>query len=113
MKLYFYRVDFRFLESKEIEHFLSCDEAEARETPKLYLPATKDDDFPCYLTRLPKDRVDTGEIDDGWLITTKPDWEAAREIWKQWYMDCADYNTRRSEEYRKNADDQRKIAQSL
>lgn len=111
MKLYFYFIEFRLLESGETEHFLLRKEMEARETPKLYLPA-QDIAFPCYLTRLPKERVDAG-ISDGFLILTKPDEEAARALWKQHYEKNADTLTRRAEECRKLAEANRKIAANL
>lgn len=120
-KLYFYTVEYRFLESGECERFLSRKEKEARETAKLYLPAAqvRDDDFPgspvfpCGLTRLPKERVDTAEVSEGWLILTKPDDEAARAAWRRRYAGIADMCTRQAEENRKQAEECRKIAATL
>lgn len=113
MKLYFYTVDYRYLGSGKTEHFLSCKESEARKTAKLYLPATQSDVFPCHLTRLPKDRVNTGEISDGFLILTEPDEESARAIWRRHYEKDADFYTRRAEECQKGAEHCREIAASL
>lgn len=111
--LYFYHMNHRLDESGETEHFLECVEAEARETAKLYLPATKNGGFPCWLVRLPKERVDSGKIDDGFLITTKPDEDAARAIWRRHYEKNADTFAYRAEECRKSAENCRKIAASL
>lgn len=121
MTLYFYNMDFRRDETGEYTHFVFRKEAEARETPKLYLPTaqTRDDDFPfapvfpCGLTRLPKERVDTAEVSEGWLILTQADDEAARAAWRRNFAEAADMYTRRAEENRKQAENCRKIAETI
>lgn len=113
MKLYFYGIECRNNEAGEREHFISRKEVEARETPKLYLPAQKSNDFPCDYVRLPKECVDIEETCDGYLILTRPDDEAARAFWKRRYENSADTFTRNAEEYKKQAEECRKIAASL
>ena len=116
MKLYFYGVQAQRrpnAENKpEYELAFVCREAEARETAKLYLP-TQEREFPCCLTRLPKDRADTGEISDNWLILTTPDEETARAVWRRYFEKNAESLTRRAEECRKQAEEWRKMAASL
>lgn len=113
MKLYFYGIECRNNEAGEREHFISRKEVEARETPKLYLSAQKSNDFPCSYTRLPREYVDIMEIYDGYLILTHPDDEAARAVWKRRYEHSADTFTRHAEEYKKQAEECRKIAAAL
>ena len=116
MTLYFYGVQTQRrpnAENKpEYELAFVCREVEARETAKLYLP-TQEREFPCYLTRLPKDRVDTWEIRDNWVILTKPDEDAARAVWRRYFEENAESLTRRAEECRKQAEEWRNMAASL
>lgn len=120
MKLYFYSVDTVF-EGGKVKRWISCKAIEARETAKLYLPVEKapGDDypgaptFPCGLARLPKQRVDTPEVTEGWLILSAPDDEAARGAWRRHYAKIADMYTRRADECWKKADECRKLSENL
>lgn len=119
MKLYFYFVESRLRENDapglpEIrEYVLSVKEVDVRETQKLYLPATQDAEFPCYKRRLLKKKVDTGGIDNDYLIFSKPDEEAARAIWRRDYLKNAAFFDSRAEAMRRQAQKCRKIAAYL
>lgn len=113
MKLYFYKPETECKENGESETRIVCKEAEARETPKLYLPVSGNDGFPCYLTRLPKERVDSNRIEDGFVIMTQANDESARAVFRQHYERNAEYYAQRAAEAAKYAKESRKIAASL
>lgn len=116
MKLYFYCIntgDYN-AEKRDFERHFAAREAEARETPKLYIALDKGG-FPfTSLSRLPKDKVDTGKVEGyGYLVYTEPSEAAAREAFCRDYLKRAELSEERAREALKSAEEMRRLAASL
>lgn len=116
MKLYFYSMSCGVYdaEKRDFERNFTAREAEARETPKLYIALDKGG-FPfTSLSRLPKDKTDTGKVEGyGYLAYTKPSEADAREAFRRDYLRRAELAENRAREMSQHAENLRYYAAKL